>query len=53
MTRLFYRGRGPVCGLFIDDANKEVVQELEARGALLHIGFIKHQYPIAGAANTP
>jgi len=41
----FTEAGGQFAGLFVDDANKEVVQELEARGALLHLGFIKHQYP--------
>ncbi|MDK2816116.1 MAG: isoleucyl-tRNA synthetase [Moorella sp. (in: firmicutes)] len=36
---------GQFAGLFIEDANKAVVKELEARGALLHFAFIKHQYP--------
>ncbi|MDN5325576.1 MAG: isoleucyl-tRNA synthetase [Moorella sp. (in: firmicutes)] len=36
---------GQFAGLFIDEANKAVVMELEAREALLHFGFIKHQYP--------
>ena len=36
---------GQFAGLFVDDASKAVVKELESRGALLHFGFIKHQYP--------
>ncbi|MBC7323684.1 MAG: class I tRNA ligase family protein, partial [Moorella sp. (in: Bacteria)] len=36
---------GQFAGLFVEDANKEVVKELEARGVLLHFAFIKHQYP--------
>ncbi|MDN5345289.1 MAG: isoleucyl-tRNA synthetase [Clostridia bacterium] len=36
---------GQFAGLFVDDANKAVVQELEARGALLKLEFIQHQYP--------
>ncbi|CEP69492.1 Zinc finger, DNA glycosylase/AP lyase/isoleucyl tRNA synthetase [Moorella glycerini] len=36
---------GQFAGLFVEEANKAVVKELEARGALLHFSFIKHQYP--------
>jgi len=36
---------GQFAGLFVFDANKAVVQELEARGVLLHFSFIEHQYP--------
>ncbi|MEW8958301.1 MAG: isoleucine--tRNA ligase [Moorella sp. (in: firmicutes)] len=41
----FTREGGQFAGLFIEDANKAVVKELEARGALLNFSFIKHQYP--------
>ncbi len=34
-----------LAGLFIDDANKEVVQRLDADGALIKLSFIKHSYP--------
>ncbi len=36
---------GSFAGLFVFDANKAVVEELEAKGALLHFSFIEHQYP--------
>ncbi|MFW6319428.1 MAG: isoleucine--tRNA ligase, partial [Bacillota bacterium] len=32
-------------GLFIDDCNKAVVEDLEATGSLLKLKFIKHSYP--------
>lgn len=32
-------------GMFYDDANKEVTQKLEERGALIHLHFLSHQYP--------
>ncbi|PTQ57090.1 MAG: Isoleucyl-tRNA synthetase [Candidatus Carbobacillus altaicus] len=32
-------------GLFYDDANKVITERLKATGHLLHLGFIKHQYP--------
>ncbi|MBE3596264.1 MAG: isoleucine--tRNA ligase [Hydrogenibacillus sp.] len=32
-------------GLFYDDANKVITAKLEESGHLLHLGFIKHQYP--------
>lgn len=36
---------GQFQGLPVEEANREIVQELEKRGALLHLGFIDHQYP--------
>lgn len=41
----FTREGGQFAGLFVEDANKAVVKELEARGVLLGFSFIKHQYP--------
>lgn len=35
---------GQFSGLFFEDANKAVTQELEAKGALLKFGWIKHSY---------
>lgn len=32
-------------GLFVEDANKEIIKELDKRGVLLHFSFINHQYP--------
>lgn len=32
-------------GLHYDDANKVISRELEEKGMLLHLGFLKHQYP--------
>lgn len=32
-------------GQFYDDANKVIAEKLKEVGALLHLGFIQHQYP--------
>lgn len=32
-------------GMFYEDANKEITQDLEENGALLKLSFIKHSYP--------
>ncbi|GGE66165.1 isoleucine--tRNA ligase [Priestia taiwanensis] len=32
-------------GLFYDNANKPIVEQLEAKGALLKLSFFKHSYP--------
>ncbi|GAB7387642.1 isoleucine--tRNA ligase [Bacillaceae bacterium] len=32
-------------GMFYDDANKAVTEKLKEAGALIHLGFITHQYP--------
>ncbi|MDA8211082.1 MAG: isoleucine--tRNA ligase [Clostridia bacterium] len=41
----FTQEGGFVAGQTTDQANKAVVEELERSGALLNLGFIKHQYP--------
>ncbi|KKM12416.1 isoleucine--tRNA ligase [Clostridiales bacterium PH28_bin88] len=41
----FTKEAGQFEGLFVEDANKEVAKELEARGVLMRLGFIQHQYP--------
>lgn len=40
-------------GLFVEEANKEIVKELEKRGLLLHFGFITHQYPHCWRCKQP
>lgn len=32
-------------GLLVEEANKEIIKELDKRGVLLHFSFINHQYP--------
>ncbi|MGI9951124.1 isoleucine--tRNA ligase [Moorellaceae bacterium AZ2] len=36
---------GQFQGLFVEDANEEIVKELDKRGVLQHFSFINHQYP--------
>lgn len=36
---------GPYQGLFYDDANKKICEDLEAKNALLKLSIIKHSYP--------
>ncbi|MBE3581033.1 MAG: isoleucine--tRNA ligase [Thermoanaerobacteraceae bacterium] len=36
---------GPFQGLFVGDANQEIIKELEKRGALQYASIITHQYP--------
>lgn len=40
-------------GIFIDDANKVIVQELEEKGMLISLNFIKHQYPHCWRCKKP
>ncbi len=40
-------------GMFIEDANKAVTQELEKGNYLLSLGFIKHQYPHCWRCKKP
>lgn len=41
----FTREAGQFEGLFVEDANEEIIKELDKRGVLLHLSFINHQYP--------
>lgn len=42
---VFTEEGGQFAGLFVMDANKAVVKELQEKGVLLHFSFVEHQYP--------
>ncbi len=42
---IFTEEAGEFAGLHYDAANKEITKSLEARGVLLSLGFMTHQYP--------
>ncbi|MHB1127866.1 MAG: isoleucine--tRNA ligase [Bacillota bacterium] len=44
---------GPFAGLSYDEANKAVTQELDRLGSLLHLDFVKHQYPHCWRCKSP
>lgn len=44
---------GKYAGMKTLDANKEVTMDLEAKGALLKLEFIKHQYPHCWRCKSP
>ena len=44
---------GPFAGLFYEDASKPIAEELERRGMLLKLGFIKHEYPHCWRCKRP
>lgn len=44
---------GQFAGLKYDDANKAVTEELEKRGLLMKLSFIKHQYPHCWRCSHP
>ncbi|GAW92594.1 isoleucine--tRNA ligase [Calderihabitans maritimus] len=41
----FTEEAGPFAGLRYDEGNKAVTKALDETGALMHLSFIKHQYP--------
>ncbi|MCR4441151.1 MAG: isoleucine--tRNA ligase [Peptococcaceae bacterium] len=49
----FTREAGKFAGMFIEDANKAISAELKERGLLLHLGFIRHQYPHCWRCKKP
>ena len=44
---------GPFKGLYVHDANKNVIEELENRGMLLKAAKIEHQYPYCWRCKHP
>lgn len=44
---------GPYAGLTLDEGNKVVVKDLEAKGALLKMGFVDHSYPHCWRCKEP
>jgi len=44
---------GKFAGLFCGDANKAIVEELQERGALVKMKFIKHSYPHCWRCKQP
>ena len=49
----FYDGFGVLSGLFADDAEEPVVQDLRDRGLLVEAGRIVHRYPHCWRCGTP
>lgn len=46
-------GNYPFAGKFVKDADKEVMEDLKARGLLLKSGIIKHTYPFCWRCGAP
>ncbi len=44
---------GKYAGMFVRDANKVILEDLEKKGYLVHAGTIKHQYPVCWRCKTP
>ncbi|MEM5772771.1 MAG: isoleucine--tRNA ligase [Candidatus Aenigmatarchaeota archaeon] len=44
---------GKYAGMFVKDADKLILQELRAKGLLLHEETIEHDYPICWRCDTP
>ena len=42
----FTEGAGRYRGMFVRDADRPVVADLKERGALVHIGMLRHKYPL-------
>lgn len=52
-TGRFTKEAGHFAGLFIEDANKTITNELKEKELLLSLGFIKHQYPHCWRCKNP
>ncbi len=44
---------GKYRGLYVRDANKLIIEDLAARGALLHASSVTHKYPVCWRCKTP
>jgi isoleucyl-tRNA synthetase len=44
---------GFIAGLYVRDANIEIINELRRRGYLIHSGLIKHRYPVCWRCKSP
>ncbi|MEM5798321.1 MAG: isoleucine--tRNA ligase [Candidatus Aenigmatarchaeota archaeon] len=44
---------GKFAGIFVKDADKEIIAELERTGKLFYAGFIIHSYPLCWRCKTP
>ncbi len=49
----FTEDAGKFTGLFIDDANKVITADLQEKGLLVSMGFIKHQFPHCWRCKKP
>ncbi|HEY3316484.1 MAG TPA: isoleucine--tRNA ligase [Bacillota bacterium] len=49
----FTAAAGQFAGLYYEDASKPIAEELERRGALLKLDFIRHEYPHCWRCKSP
>jgi len=50
---VFTSEAGKYRGMHVRDANKLIIEDLRARGALLYAGSITHKYPVCWRCKTP
>lgn len=43
----------PYTGLFVKDADKEIIKQLKGEGKVFHQGQIRHRYPFCWRSDTP
>lgn len=43
----------PYAGLFVKDADKQIISELKAQGVLFYRGTLRHRYPYCWRSDTP
>ncbi len=46
-------GAGKYAGMYVREANKVIIEDLERKKFLLHAGTLKHRYPICWRCKTP
>jgi len=49
----FIKAAGKLAGLFVKEADKEIITDLEKRGVLYKKELIKHKYPFCWRCHTP
>lgn len=49
----FTEDAGKYAGMFVRDADRQIVEDLKSSGALVRIGRIKHKYPLCWRSHHP
>ncbi len=49
----FTEEAGKYSGLYVRDANEEIINDLRKHGALLHSSIVEHKYPVCWRCKTP
>lgn len=49
----FTEGAGPYKGMQVKEADQNIIEDIQKRGLLLHVGRVTHSYPLCWRCKTP